>query len=526
MTQEALSPEGNLPAAEASGAPQVSWCLLGFGLFWAWDSVTAFSGVLIPMSAPYLIKAHMLTALGATTVTLALAASLASRSFSLARYLRWRYVFFVGPFCAVLATSLIVLARDTEAGISTGFLVGSALNGVGFAWFALSWGALYSIMEPGRANVHLLASWAVGAAVCLFVVSLQPVQAIVATILLPMLSGAMYLISTNRLKVADTECNELDRRGKTSMPLRLMVGVGVFGVVSGAMTGMVSSDKVVDFASANILFISIGLIALVALVISLSARNKDFLLGAGSRSRYRLALPLVVSGFLVSSFADVNGNWRVAHTLVTVGLLSLDMLVWNAVVLAAHHSPTSRISVIGWGRAAVFGGTLVGILIGSLVGDMAADNPEVFRLSSLAAVLLVVLDASFVLRESDLVPVPSLADKSRAHSPNTADSMAPPKALIEEVINAHLSSLHREFASLYGLSNRETEVFSLLLKGRDAAHIQSALYISRGTMNTHKGAIYRKTEVHSHQELIDRYEDWLAAKTKSFEPDSSMYTTI
>ena len=63
-----------------------------------------------------------------------------------------------------------------------------------------------------------------------------------------------------------------------------------------------------------------------------------------------------------------------------------------------------------------------------------------------------------------------------------------------------------------GLSPREREVFSMLAHGRDTAYIQERLFISQGTVRSHRDRIYRKLNVHSKQELLDLVEREFATK--------------
>lgn len=58
-------------------------------------------------------------------------------------------------------------------------------------------------------------------------------------------------------------------------------------------------------------------------------------------------------------------------------------------------------------------------------------------------------------------------------------------------------------ASEHGLSQRETDVLGLLVKGRDIHRIAEALFISTNTVRTHTRNIYRKLGIHSRQELLD-----------------------
>ena len=60
-----------------------------------------------------------------------------------------------------------------------------------------------------------------------------------------------------------------------------------------------------------------------------------------------------------------------------------------------------------------------------------------------------------------------------------------------------------EIARRYGLSPRETEVFTLLAQGRTRAFIQEELVLSGGTVKTHVTHIYAKMGVHDRQEMMD-----------------------
>lgn len=58
----------------------------------------------------------------------------------------------------------------------------------------------------------------------------------------------------------------------------------------------------------------------------------------------------------------------------------------------------------------------------------------------------------------------------------------------------------------YMLTPRETEVFSLLVKGRNVAYISKTLCISVHTAKSHVYHIYRKTNICSQQALMDLFE--------------------
>lgn len=59
-----------------------------------------------------------------------------------------------------------------------------------------------------------------------------------------------------------------------------------------------------------------------------------------------------------------------------------------------------------------------------------------------------------------------------------------------------------EAAAEYRLSTRESEVLFLLMQGRSRAYIREALFISKGTVDTHVAHIYSKTGVNSKDKLM------------------------
>ena len=72
--------------------------------------------------------------------------------------------------------------------------------------------------------------------------------------------------------------------------------------------------------------------------------------------------------------------------------------------------------------------------------------------------------------------------------------------------NQDAAAVSEEFDALkeqFGLSKREVEVLSLIVRGRNVPAISQLLSISENTVRTHVKKIYSTLDVHSRQELID-----------------------
>ena len=73
-------------------------------------------------------------------------------------------------------------------------------------------------------------------------------------------------------------------------------------------------------------------------------------------------------------------------------------------------------------------------------------------------------------------------------------------------IGSRLDAFCAQLAREYRLTSRETDVLRLLARGRNAAYIQQELALTHSTVKSYVADVYRKLNVHSHQELIDLVE--------------------
>ena len=94
-------------------------------------------------------------------------------------------------------------------------------------------------------------------------------------------------------------------------------------------------------------------------------------------------------------------------------------------------------------------------------------------------------------------------------NPSDANQQASnPKGVLEPEPTKSISTKDAiaAFASHYGLSERETDVFALWVTGHGLKHIQNTLFISESTVKTHLRNIYRKCDTHNRAEIIALFE--------------------
>lgn len=61
----------------------------------------------------------------------------------------------------------------------------------------------------------------------------------------------------------------------------------------------------------------------------------------------------------------------------------------------------------------------------------------------------------------------------------------------------------KRIKKLYGLTNRESDVLELILRGQFVPQMAEALCVSENTVRSHCKTLYKKLGIHSRQQLFD-----------------------
>ena len=198
---------------------------------------------------------------------------------------------------------------------------------------------------------------------------------------------------------------------------------------------------------------------------------------------YRVAVPLVFGGFLLSSFFSEQAA-TVSALAAGSGFKLAVLFFWVLLLQAAPKGP-ARWIVLASGLAARFLGNSAALFLGSLVPAGALEGWNGFAMIAVIAAVLVCV----VLWT---LPGKAEAGASAPVSPSVSDG----------VFEGSLESLCASISDEYRLTRRESEVFLLLAQGRNEAAIADLLVVGRGTVHTHILNVYQKLGLHSQQELI------------------------
>lgn len=202
---------------------------------------------------------------------------------------------------------------------------------------------------------------------------------------------------------------------------------------------------------------------------------------------------LVVLGFSLS-LATSSMVSNAALIVLAVGSQLFSVLVWAVLAIVGSRNPLGGIAVIGLGFCASNLGVGLGAALRALVDAEGVLSPDA------KVVVLAAVATGFVAFIWLGLKGFSFSETIQGVKPVTLPTAPSPTP--ENDLETRCSQL----AQTHGLTERESEVFLLLARGRNGAFIQDACHVTRNTAKTHIRRIYQKLGVHTHQELIDLVE--------------------
>lgn len=234
---------------------------------------------------------------------------------------------------------------------------------------------------------------------------------------------------------------------------------------------------------------------------------------------------LVMTGFLFLPFFDAGYRLLFAGLAnAAFSVVSIFMMV--TCIKIAKLRQVDPIAVFGVFAGIVYGG----VLVGRAVGDALGQTYDVSQILVIALMSIYVLSFAGVVanfrrknkadREFDPIgEMPPAQEGEGAARDSGADAGAAPAdeagappepLLVRKVIVAQdmVPVYCRMIKKAYGLSNRETDVLELIIRGRDVARMAETLFVSENTVRSHCKNLYRKLDVHNRQQVFDLVEEF------------------
>lgn len=538
---------------------------VGFGLHNAWVCASMYSTRTL-FDAPFVIAGLgggsvaflYLVSILAFALTAFLAAAFDQR---LARFAHYRAVMTAAAALTGVGTLIAFAPLGNTAATLPYDCCSGILTGIGSAVLLLFWGTSFA-----RADVRTIATCGATAVVGGFALNTLVLQSLpfpiggITAALLPV----GEVVALNRVISADEArphrpFNSLPT-SKARMALKLFAPMAFVGFALGILKhisvqttlgGALTPESCVTLLLAGSLTVS-----LFVLFPRLYPQGRwDTLL--------RVVVPLISCvSFLFAML--VFADRMLSDLFLLIAYIFIETVVWVYYAYLAHKMRLSPIFIFGLSRGII---TLF-MLLGAIAAAWCNPYLEATPVGDVAAILitLVLIALGFALmpRETDIlhsiVECPAVrlvsleleeglgllgqsapaaesspsspqgtsaevrrADESAteaARRPVTPGTAAPvaaqtsaARAAMErtpdtaERVGGRFSAKVKKVASLYLLTERETDILFELAKGGSASYIQEKYYISASTVKTHIRNIYRKLDIHKRSDLLRLLEE-------------------
>jgi DNA-binding CsgD family transcriptional regulator len=418
------------------------------------------------------------------------------------RFLPWLCVFTMSsvPF-------FLIFPRLLTPALSVGF---GLLSGAGAAYLFSLWFYLYCTFDAQPAVNLVLLCMVFSALIRLILVLLLgvlPLLVYAALLLLPVCSFMLMLKTAGLLRHRSEQTGDRHTRLKTKPAVESRGMIGTFSLLIGNNPPPLSRSARFTLMALTLELIFYGLIfgVLHNVIADWSTSTGAHMLG----QIFRLVLPLVLL-LWVNTHGD-NTRRRILvmrALLLSTAFFALVLaffgkavdVVAPAIILAARNLVTTLLYltmfrvlrdirnpyvVYNLGRATYEFALVGGLFLLSQAGfaEIIADLPANIIYFIVACVFLLLLNS--FSRTTSLLRCEIAVDEKRVETTSSDEQCF-------------------EIGKRFRLTEREIEIMQFLCSGRSKKQIAGRLYLSEDTVRYHTKQIYRKLNVHSKQQLLDR----------------------
>lgn len=208
-------------------------------------------------------------------------------------------------------------------------------------------------------------------------------------------------------------------------------------------------------------------------------------------SLFSFSALLVIAGFLIAPFTLLSGIPS-ANAFIRIGIISFDILLWMVIIAVGQRNIFALLPTLGVARFTKALGTNLGAMTGHTSNDLLGVNSQAAALIASIAVFAFIAFLWVGFRKFSFT--------------ETIKGVTSPQTFIEERQGDYIEQRCAALSLEYGLTERESEIFIMLARGRNGHFIKDHYVVSRNTVKSHIKHIYQKLDVHSQQELIDLVE--------------------
>ena len=487
--------------------------LLGYGVLMGWHFLLIYFSTALEATEPdaYVLLLRQLTLNAALAVTF-IGLSLTGRKPNMLKLLLSPLAIAGIAVTGTVATAGIIYAQFCDVAVATVACMAVAGASEGLLLFA--WLHFYSETETNYATQYISTSIVIGALAAFFIRHLTVEIAWVCFVTLPAISAGMLAISIRQTPVrsADRGGRGLtDHKGAVRPLVACAANLAVFSAAFGFLQGSVLPDGnpvLAAFTPNAAIGAAAAGAAAMLIYRKMTGRQAPELLR-------RVSVVVFVAG-VIGAIYPWPATKEFAGMAIMAGFMIVDITSLVHVVKVIRSYDIASAFAIGLNRAVEYSAFGVSIAAGALLARTAGADP-LYPLYVCGAVTILTLGYVMACMGggpldwiASLFPENELVEEHEGALPPSPMEASAPNAPHDakpgQLTLGYFRLKCRAVCEQSNLSPRESEVLVLMAKGRNAEYIQNALTISNYTARTHIANVYRKCDVHSLQELIDKVE--------------------
>jgi DNA-binding CsgD family transcriptional regulator len=459
---------------------------LGFACYIEWELISLI-GPVLPLSSYSSLEDSLIFQImstGIVIVLLAVAGRYADEAFA------HKNVIFVGAsLCSLLMIGGALLAGLVDGPPRYLGAFSWIACGVGRCGFILLWSVYFSLMQVKTTALSIASGILSGVILLVLLASAHNTAFFFvncAALIVISASTALFL----SLRIPREQLDEV-RRFRRISPFVTSIAftLGVAGFFEGFLlvTLFALGIRATILGMAGMIVGGIFALASVAL-----SRGVPYDLPLYARR----AFPIMIAGVLLLPFFDDIGR-VVCCAVVTAALAYHLSMGWITTTASNNKFKLHPVTHSSFGRIPIVFGLFMGFSAAFMVYFLF-DMPQL-PFSFTIVVFVLFIAVCYSIGEKDLFDAPGRffpsEDKQAAVLPQfSAQKKLSFRERCDRVVEEG------------GLSPRESEIFNLMVKGRNAGYISNKLFVSLATVKTHIYHIYAKLGVNSQQSLIDLIE--------------------
>ena len=394
---------------------------------------------------------------------------------------RW----YIGCVCALMALGALLCflwingsgaSLDTVPTITL-YVLGSLAIGIGTALLMIEWGRIFGYLGSQQVLFHGIIAM-LGSALLVSVLSLM--LAVVGQLLFVLIPVPLAACLNKTLRSLPRKIlynHGLDAELK--VPYKFLITSFLHGLSLGVLMGWLL--LLGNQSSMSLLTALCFVVAAILLLLTAAFFKMDF-----NHLLYQVGFGITATGaFLIACFGNIP-VFGVSFQLV--GFCYVHLTMWGLCSYLIKNFKLPSTWVIAWPTCCLMLGQLLGGVVGSVLGQQH-DAPHWIQLLAICMLFMLLMAALLMF-------------SSRNYT--TGWGIASPGNLIHA--DSALDVAAENLKIKYNLTPRETEILTLMSRGRNRKVISAELVISEETTKSHINALYRKLGIHSQQELLDLTE--------------------